>query len=165
MYEEQTNCTVEKCGLFVDQDNPFLGASLDGLIADDGLIKVKCLHSVKDLEVIDHVKTTHDYYHQVQGQLNITGRQWCDFVVFTRKGELYTERIKRDASFWEKVVQKLRTFYLECVLPEIVDSRMVRGLKIRDPLFIVQAQKKLEEKKKKQSVINNHVNIISCYCY
>lgn len=56
LYEERTKTTVQKCGLFVDLENPFLGASPDGLIGNDGLIEVKCLHSVKDLNLSDHIK-------------------------------------------------------------------------------------------------------------
>ncbi|XP_039290407.1 uncharacterized protein LOC111056373 [Nilaparvata lugens] len=163
LYEDLTKSMVKKCGLFVDLEDPFLGASPDGLIGDDGLIEVKCLHSVKELglkehlsinrntclEIVDNnmrLKRKHDYYYQVQGQLNITNRQWCDFVVFTRKGELFVERIERDQCFWRKVLPKLKKFYLECIVPEIVDSRLVRGLRIRDPPFIMEAQKKQKEK-------------------
>lgn len=32
------------------------------------------------------LKTSHDYYYQIQGQLHITERQNCYFVVWTSKG-------------------------------------------------------------------------------
>lgn len=32
------------------------------------------------------LKTSHDYYYQVQGQLHITERQYCYFIVWTPKG-------------------------------------------------------------------------------
>jgi hypothetical protein len=38
------------------------------------------------------LKRTHAYYFQVQGQLLITGRQFCYFVIWTPKG-LILEKI------------------------------------------------------------------------
>lgn len=32
------------------------------------------------------LKTSHDYYYQVQGQLHITDRKYCYFAVWTPKG-------------------------------------------------------------------------------
>lgn len=32
------------------------------------------------------LKRNYPYYYQVQGQLNITKRTWCYFVVWTPKG-------------------------------------------------------------------------------
>lgn len=29
------------------------------------------------------LKHTHPYYAQIQGQLAVTERKWCDFVIFT----------------------------------------------------------------------------------
>jgi len=36
------NKEIRPCGLFIDDENPFLGASLDGLIDEDGLVEIKC---------------------------------------------------------------------------------------------------------------------------
>lgn len=94
---------VNKCGLFIDINNPYLGASPDGLVGEDGMVEVKCLHSVQEEDLPEAVKDkqkglclekskngklqlkkTHYYYFQVQGQLNLWKRQWCAFVVFTK---------------------------------------------------------------------------------
>jgi len=32
------------------------------------------------------LKTSHDYYYQVQGKLHIADRKYCYFVVWTLKG-------------------------------------------------------------------------------
>ena len=39
------------------------------------------------------IKFRHVYYAQVQGQIAITDRKWCDFVVYTSKG-ISIEKIK-----------------------------------------------------------------------
>ena len=43
----------------------------------------------------------HIYFSQVQGQMAITKRPWCDFVIYTEKG-LSIERIDFNSTFWEK---------------------------------------------------------------
>ncbi|GFU44908.1 yqaJ domain-containing protein [Trichonephila clavipes] len=46
-YEREYSTEVKICGLFVDQDKPFLCASPDGLVGDDGLIEIKCPYSAR----------------------------------------------------------------------------------------------------------------------
>lgn len=176
MYQERTGKTVKPCGLFVDQQNVFLGASPDGLVDDDKIIEVKCLHSVSERSLQEELvqnkkksiclemnkkgslqlKRQHVYYFQVQGQLNICKRQWCDFIVYTKKGELFVETIQRDAHLWETfMLPKLVLFYNTCILPELADSRIVRGLKVRDPPHIVRAIEKRGEKVNKKGGKSN----------
>lgn len=33
---------VRKCGLFVDKKMPYLGATPDGFVGDDGIVEIKC---------------------------------------------------------------------------------------------------------------------------
>lgn len=175
MYEKRTSNKVNKCGLFVDTDHPFLGASPDGLVSFDGLVEVKCLASVKEFSFKEEVenkkkdfclqfnecgelqlKRNHNYYFQIQGQLNITKRLWCDFVVYSKKGELFVERINKDDMFWKTtMLPKLTQFYRECMLPEIVDSRVVRGMRIREPKYILDAQEKVARQKEEKSDVKN----------
>ena len=52
----------------------------------------------KTSETTCRLKTEHAYYAQVQGQMGVTGAQWCDFVVYTKRG-LYVERVSLDVEF------------------------------------------------------------------
>ena len=73
------------------------------------------------------LKRSHPYFCQVQGQMAITERTWCDFVIYTEKG-VNIERIKYDAEFWNKdLLPKLTAFY-NCLAPEIVCPVHVRNL-------------------------------------
>ncbi|GFY73759.1 yqaJ domain-containing protein [Trichonephila inaurata madagascariensis] len=47
LYEREYSTEVKMCDLFVDKDKPFLCASPDGLVGDDGLIEIKCLYSAR----------------------------------------------------------------------------------------------------------------------
>lgn len=58
------------------------------------------------------LKTGHAYYAQIQGQMSVTGSQWCDFVVYTRRG-LYVQRIPFNADFWEKLRDDLTLYYFQ----------------------------------------------------
>jgi len=142
---------IKTCGLFIDSENPYLGAFPDGLIDEDGLVEIKCLLSAEDLTAEEAIKTlprlraifdrnnknklnrNHKYFYQIQGQLNITKRDYCIFVLWTPKS-LKTVYVHRDKEFWQnRMLPLLKRFYYECMLPEIVDSRHNRHMPIRNP--------------------------------
>ncbi|KAK3106389.1 hypothetical protein FSP39_018991 [Pinctada imbricata] len=143
---------VAQSGFLVNRLFPHLGSSPDGLISctccGEGILEIKCPSSDKwknatpeDCALDDTffckmsddnimLKKNHNYYYQVQGQLAISGRKYCDFVVWTLKG-FSVQRIKFDENFWSNMLCKLNKFYLHAVLPELYSSRVKRGL----PLF------------------------------
>jgi hypothetical protein len=142
---------VESCGFFIDNEDFMLGASPDGLIGNDAIIEVTCPAKAAHLTPLDAIKQkiityiqvksdeelilkkNHAYFYQIQGQLHITKRKVCYFVIWTPLG-IYVEQIKRDDDFWEKnMVNQLKNFYLKCLLPEIIDPRKCRGMEIRNP--------------------------------
>lgn len=158
--EKYLGKTIKPCGLFIDSEDFFLGATPDGLIDDDGIVEIKCPFSaaeitpeegiltkkitfwqIKKNATIGDYKKKHNYHFQVQGQLHITKRKYCIFCVWTKKG-FRTENIVYDELFWQQnMLPKLTKFYFDCLLPEIVDPRHP-GRPIRNPDYIIQAQKK-----------------------
>ena len=58
------------------------------------------------------LKTNHEYYARVQGQLAITGAAWCDFVVHTFAG-MSIQRITFDHQFWNNISRRLRAYYFQ----------------------------------------------------
>ena len=57
------------------------------------------------------LKPNHNYFYQVQGQMHIINRKWCDFVVWTPadSSDLLIQRIEYDHKFWnEKMYPQLR---------------------------------------------------------
>lgn len=75
-------------------------------------------------------KRTHPYYGQ--GQMAITERKWCDFVIYTSKG-ISLERIRFDEEFWKKILlPKLILFYDNCLCPSIVSPVYLLGMKVHD---------------------------------
>ncbi|KAK3926644.1 hypothetical protein KUF71_014980, partial [Frankliniella fusca] len=130
---------IEECGLFVDEEMPFLGASPDGLIGNDSIVDIKrpftAYESQSTLQAIENkqipyleiksegnVKLKEDsaHYYQIQGQLHITKRHKCLFVVFTKHWK-HVEEIERDDGFWNVHMRnQLERFYEEALVPEIV---------------------------------------------
>ena len=79
-----------------------------------------------------HLKTSHNYYYQVQGQMAVLNLPWCDFVVWTLK-DYHTERIFFNESFWkDHCYPKLHAFYYGIILLELLHPRHPLGLDILD---------------------------------
>lgn len=165
---QSSGLPIEECGLFIDREHPFLAASPDGLLGNDGIVGIKCPSAAADMTPDEAIKQkkgvfsnfwkeglisgrveineNHGYYYQIQGQLHITRREYCNFVVWTPKG-IKIEKIKRNDSFWSvKMIHKLEQFYLDCILPELVDPRKTRNMPMRNPPYILAAIKKKKEK-------------------
>jgi len=112
-YERVTGISVEETG-FIAHDTLLAGCSPDGLIDWDGLIEIKCPYSSAN-----HIETLlrgmpDEHIPQVQGQLWITGRQWCDFVSFDPRMpvelQLHVQRIYRDPGFIADLEAKVTSF-------------------------------------------------------
>ena len=142
---------VRPCGLFVDTEAGYLAASPDGVLDEDTLVEVKCPLKCRDRAIADlaasdssfclgldpdtgtlALKRSHNYYYQVQGQLHCAGRTRCVFMVWAPT-EHHLETVHYDPEFWAEMEESLRRFYLDCLLPEIVDPRAPRGRKVREP--------------------------------
>lgn len=82
MYELETGHKVEQVG-FVEY-NEYVGASPDGLINDDGLLEIKCCADKKHFRLMLRGEKEIDssYIWQVQMQMLVTGRQWCDLTFY-----------------------------------------------------------------------------------
>jgi len=151
---------VAPSGFLISKTYPFLGASPDGSVYDPsnrshpfGFLEVKCPfshHNVTPEEACQDkqfccavqedadgtkqvvLKRDHPYFAQIQGQMAIGERPWCDFVVYTTKG-LSVHRVLFDIDYWENILlPKLVSFYDNCIAPEIVSPIHTPGLPLRD---------------------------------
>lgn len=123
--EPQARVAYEvETGNFVDQvafiDHPTIanfGCSPDGLIGDDGLIEIKCPNSATHWEYFKAKKPPQKYVTQIQTQLCVTGRKWCDFVSFDprmpSRSQLLIVRVDRDEVFIAEIEEKVKQFLSE----------------------------------------------------
>lgn len=76
-----------------------LGSSPDGLVGLDGIIEIKCSEGPTHYRIVLKDKMPGVYIPQVQGNLWITGRKWCDFISYDPWGKykpFWCTRIMRD---------------------------------------------------------------------
>lgn len=98
MYELQQSVKVEQIG-FVEVDE-YTGCSPDGFVGDDGMIEIKCHQDKKHFRLIvngiDEIDS--GYVWQVQMNLMLTGRKWCDLICYNPnyEQELVIFRIEPD---------------------------------------------------------------------
>ena len=113
------------------------GTSPDGYTNDGGLIEIKCpynrlnhLQNILNVNSADDLKKhSKQYYYQIQHQLYITGRNWCEFVSFDprlltgdnwrfcthivrvpanyEEHAIIKEKIKRGALLLESIINKM----------------------------------------------------------
>lgn len=157
--KNQTENKVDKIvipGLVIDHKYPYLAASSDGIVhmkdGSEGLIEIKnllqrkkvlireaatkdrsfCLHFKKS---ILSLKETHKFHYQIQGQLNILNKDWCDLIVRrTDPYDIVIIRLERDINLWvNKMLPKLKAFYFTHILPELSAPRLGTVTGIRKP--------------------------------
>jgi putative phage-type endonuclease len=117
-YEVATGHLVDETGLVLHPAEPWLGASPDGYVGDDGLVEIKCPRAFRDLPPQAHLA-------QIQGQLEVTGRAWCDYAQFVDGTLRVGPRVMRDAAWWADALPRLREFWRYVEMME-QPPRMVR---------------------------------------
>jgi putative phage-type endonuclease len=115
-YMLQSGNDVEETG-FWKHDELEAGASPDGLVNDEGLLEIKCPNINTHLDTLRARKVPKQYIAQVQGQMWITGRKWCDFVSFQpelpENAQMIIIRMDRDDNYIEELEKEVRNFLLE----------------------------------------------------
>ena len=79
-YELKTFSDVTNGGFY--ELNEWIGASPDGMVNDDGQIQVKCPAYNTAIDYLMKGKVPSTYIKQIQGEMMVSGRDWCDFVSF-----------------------------------------------------------------------------------
>ena len=123
----------------------FIGASPDLVVSCNchgkGLCEIiKCPYThcnskrssshLKYLVATDHgdrLKKNSDYYYQIQGQMGVCDYLYCDLFVYTKSSGYHLERVLFDQCVWDDMLQKLRSFWLNRIAPEIVTNKMQEG--------------------------------------
>lgn len=145
---KHTGFNVKQCGLFLDEDHPYLGASPDALVECTccglGVVEVKCPWCARDAESLDELagssnfcliklpdgslqlSKSHQYYHQCQLQMHVTHRTYCDFIVWHTEG-LHVERLSIDQQLLQQVLPKAKQFFRMCILPELAGKWFTRS--------------------------------------
>lgn len=114
---------VAECGFVTNDKWGFtLGCSPDGLVGDDGMIECKSRGQRFQIETIVGFYTDGnpppDFMLQVQSQLLITGRKWCDLVSYSGGLPMATMRIEPHHETQSSIIDAAAKF--EARISEIV---------------------------------------------
>ena len=121
-YEVTTNNFVDQIAFIDHPSIKWFGCSPDGLVSDRGLLEIKCPNSATHWEYFKSKKPPQKYFIQMQAQIAVTGRDWCDFVSFDPRmpdrSQLLIVRIDRDDAFIAEMEAEIKKF-LEEVQTEV----------------------------------------------
>lgn len=114
IYEGRAGAFVTEAGICVTDDGVY-GYSTDGLVDEDGLIEIKAPIDSTKILAMWATGDTSEYDHQMQGGMWITGRQWCDFIMYVPDlacidKDLYVKRVFRDDAFIADMAARLAKF-------------------------------------------------------
>lgn len=158
---------LQLSGLWVDAKFPFLDCSPDVLVSKDAVIQIKALKIFKQYSVqtvtcstspvaksvlnrqcfkVENgkcvLKRSQPYYYQCQQILLITGREYCDFILYAASGPDSVERIPRDEPLVEKILSYLTTLWTLVIAPEVFEMRVLRDL---NPFILTEPVESLDD--------------------
>ena len=114
-YAEINGVEVDEVGFCVPDYTDLWGMSPDGLIGlagnrCDGLLEIKCPEVETLIQYHLDGLLPSDYTAQVQGQLWISGAEWCDFFAWHPEIEPFQLRVYPDVKYHEALEKALPAF-------------------------------------------------------
>ncbi len=94
-------------------DEIMAGASPDGMVGEKGLLEIKCPTIAVHVGYLLKNELPIEYFQQVQGQLFVIGRDWCDFMSYYPGIKPLIFRVKRDEEFIKLLRIELSVFCQE----------------------------------------------------
>lgn len=112
---EQINGVMTHGGqeFVIHPKHDFLAVTPDGYVDDNGLVECKCPYRA----TYTHISERPDYEAQIRLQLECTGREWGDFVVWRESGT-QVSRVTHDPDWLPSILPVLQGFmeeYLEII--------------------------------------------------
>lgn len=122
-YEDLTKRKLTETGVWLDPSG-LLGASPDALVGNDICLEIKCPYSQRNATKLDLFLAKNAfleklYYHQVQGEMFLSGRSVCHFVVGCPKLMVICT-VNRDDE-WQQNLHKLKIFYKEYLFMKLLE--------------------------------------------
>lgn len=126
--------SIRKTGLVLLNNYPFLGASPDGITSTGKVVEVKCSWKFKE-KTPKEAAINSGYIHKIEGTLQLKkSSPWYTQMQFEMAAceleegvlVLYTDRgictivVPFDIEFWTHLLEKLKVFFMDFVLPELL---------------------------------------------
>ena len=114
-YEGVYDMKTEVAGVCYKNEEKSCLASPDRLVYDKlgsivGLLEIKCPLNYTHVKYLLDGKLPTAYFQQVQGQLYVTGLEWCDFMSYYAGLKPLVVRVKRDVGFIARLDFELQMF-------------------------------------------------------
>ncbi|CAG9772931.1 unnamed protein product [Ceutorhynchus assimilis] len=158
--DQHTNFMLSASGFIICQKHPEVAASPDGLVSCSccglGCVEVKCPYLLADATSFEDFASkkhtclifneneysldrSHCYYYQMQCQMFVTQRKYCDFVIWS-KHLLFVERIWYDNDFCLENIKKALDFHAYVIRPELLGRTSLKHLSTSTPAMTAQGQ-------------------------
>lgn len=125
-YEMVTGRTVFEIAWVAHMTHEFVGMSPDGLIDDKGLLEIKCPSAYdKHMQALLSGAHAGEYRWQIQGQLWVTGRSWCDAVSYDPR---YPERLQLAITRVERNESAIAELETECIAADREINELVQQM-------------------------------------
>jgi putative phage-type endonuclease len=116
-YENSRNLLVKEVGFINHSRIEMSGASPDGLVADDGLVEIKCPNTATHIDTLLSGKVPTKYITQMQWQMLCCQRKWCDFVSFDNRLpehlQLFVQEVEFDPAYAAMLEKEVVLFLTE----------------------------------------------------
>ena len=117
LYAFEQDADVTLIGFLDHPKIAMSGASPDGLVGDVGLVEVKCPMTATHIETLLGQAPQTRLLAQMQWQMAVSGRAWCDFVSYDPRlplpMRLFVRRIQRETALITALEREVRTFLAE----------------------------------------------------
>lgn len=100
-YEMEQMVRVKQAGICID-DSGWMAASPDGFV-EDGLLEIKCPQPATMITYLLNQTIPDKYIYQINLQLYLAEKEWCDFVAYNHNFPLLIIRYNRD----EKIIKAI----------------------------------------------------------
>jgi putative phage-type endonuclease len=116
-YENSRSLLVKEVGFINHPRIEMSGASPDGLVADDGLVEIKCPNTATHIDTLLSQKVPTKYITQMQWQMLCCQRKWCDFVSFDNRLpenlQLFIQEVEFDPEYCAMLEKEVVLFLTE----------------------------------------------------
>ena len=139
--KKHQNMLFNDSGLLIMKGKPYIAASTDLDIechcCGKGHVEIKCPYTIRNenpsednlkyLEIRNgklRLKQNSNYYHQIQGQMGVSGCSYADFFIYTSTG-YHLERIEFDKVFWESLMANLDWFWYSYLAKALISPQLL----------------------------------------
>lgn len=139
-YEFLNNIKTELVG-FVTSDDGMIGASPDRLVGTDGLLEIKCPAPQTQIAYLAE-GFGDDYMPQVQGQIMVCERQWCDRYAYHPELPPVLVHTSRDEGYISLLSAALDAF--NAIRLELLDKISKQGFFVERKKVLLPQDNELE---------------------